>query len=30
MRYEFIVTESVPEDVNAELPELASTCPPSG
>jgi hypothetical protein len=30
MRYEFIVTGSVSEDVKAELPEMASTAYPTG
>ena len=30
MRYEFIVTGSVSEDVKAELPEMASTTYPTG
>ena len=30
MRYEFIVTGSVPQDVKAELPEMTSTVYPTG
>ena len=30
MRYEFIVRDTVPDGVGAELPELSSTCYPTG